>query len=91
MTKLVEARAFAIWRYANRRDWDVSYEEIADATGFEPSQVRYIISAKGWGGRIGAGRNGGGGFSPTARAMREKNRGNRFDENALDLCQIIGE
>jgi hypothetical protein len=90
MTKLVEARAFAIWRYANRRDWDVSYEEIADATGFERSQVSYIISAKGWGGRIGAGRNGGR-STAAATSMREKSRGNRFDENALDLCQIIGE
>lgn len=52
----LEAAAFAIWRYAHPREWDCSYDEIADATGLSYNQVNAAISFKGWGGRIGRGR-----------------------------------
>jgi hypothetical protein len=89
MSKQIEARAFAIWRYANARDWDVSYDEISDATGLKRSQIDSTIKEKGWAGKIGRGRGGRGTSAGAAKASRTK--GYRFDENALDLCQIIGE
>jgi hypothetical protein len=91
MTKKLEARAFAIWRYANPREWDVSCDEIADATGLTRSQVNTTIGAKGWGGKIGRGRAFRVYNTSQMASLREKNKGHRFDENALDLCQIIGD
>lgn len=88
MTAQLEARAFAIWRYANSRDWDVSYDEISDATGLTRNEVHSTIKRKGWGGRIGSGA-GTVGSSQKASLMQKK-KGYRFDENNLDLCQLIG-
>lgn len=91
MSAQLEARAFAIWRYAKPRDWDCSYEEIVDATGMRLALVKTAIRAKGWGGRIGAGRraesNDAAKWKRTAIAA--KSRGGNFDENALDLCQLV--
>lgn len=53
MTAQLNARAFLIWRYAAPRQWDVSYDEIADATGLTRMQVQGIIKRKDWGGRTG--------------------------------------
>jgi hypothetical protein len=89
MTKLVEARAFAIWRYASARYWDVSYEEVSEATGVGLNQVAQVITLKGWGGRIGKGRSRRGTSATAAKGHRTK--GHSFDENSLDLWQLIGE
>jgi len=52
MTPKLEARAFAIWRYAEPRDWNVSYDDIERATGLDARQIGYVINRKGWAGRI---------------------------------------
>lgn len=84
-----DARAFAVWRYANAQDWDCSYDEIADATGLTHNQVKETFRRENWFGRIGSGSRGGAiGGGRSSKAHRTK--GHRFDENALDLCELIG-
>lgn len=87
MTPQLEARAFAIWRFAEPRGWDVSYDEIADATGLTESQVKYAIIQKGWGGKIGSG--GVGRLTSEKAHKLHKSLGHRFDENALDVVDLM--
>ena len=90
MTQQLEARAFAIWRFAQPLDWDVSMDEIADAVGLTRSQVNNAISAKGWGGKIGMGRNAGSRDNGIRAAhMLHKRAGRRFDDNALDVVDLM--
>lgn len=85
-----EAVAFRIWAYAHRHGWNVTAQQIADATGFSRSYVNGIISSKGWTGRLAgcdeitraAGRRGN-----AAKALRT--RGRKFDENALDVVELM--
>lgn len=89
MTVTSKARDFAIWRYANAKDWDCSYDEIADDTGLTRNQVLYSIKRNGWGGKISRGR-GRHGFTSIQTSKGQHTKGFRADENTLDLCDLIG-
>ena len=90
MTAQFEARAYIIWRYADPRDWDVSYDEIADATGLTYNQVHGTIQAKGWGGKIGSGsQSAKERITKNTNAIYHKRAGHRFDENALDVVDLM--
>lgn len=52
MTPHMEALAYRIWAYANPREWDCSYAEIADGTGISIGMVSQVITQKNWGGRV---------------------------------------
>lgn len=56
-TQRTKARAFAIWRYANPRDWNVTYDEIVEATGMKYHDVANTIHKMGWAGRINRSRS----------------------------------
>lgn len=93
MTPQLEARAFAIWRYAAPLKWDCTHAEIARATGLSCSQIRHAIHAKGWGGRIakwGHSAEAGAENLRIGNAASHKSRGHRVDENELDLLQLMG-
>lgn len=47
-----EAQAFAIWRYGQSCDWDVSCEEIAEQVRVDVWTVRRICRERGWTQRI---------------------------------------
>lgn len=85
MSKL-DAQAFLIWRFANPKEWDVSYDQIAEATGLTRRQVDVAIQAKRWGGRIGRGRQEDRGGGPRYSQFK---RGANVDINALDLTQLM--
>jgi len=46
------ARRYRIWSFCNSREWDVTLEEIATATGYSALSVMSTISHTKWGGRI---------------------------------------
>lgn len=52
MTPHMEALAYRIWAYANPREWDCSYAEIADGTGISVGMVNHVIMKKNWTGRV---------------------------------------
>jgi len=85
-----EASAFRIWAHAHRHGWNVTARQIADATGLRESYVLNIISLKGWTGRL-AGRD----ESTRSRILQAgaakgaRSRGYKFDENALDVVDLM--
>lgn len=89
MTQQLEARAFAIWRYAEPREWDVSYEEIADATGLTYNAVNDTIYIKRWGGKIGGGRRDDNTAQRRSMTKFHKIQGHNFDYNALDVVDLM--
>jgi len=48
----LEANAFKIWRVAAPVKWRLSTEDICRDTGLTFAQVKYVLAAKGWGGRL---------------------------------------
>lgn len=48
----LEANAFKVWRCAAPVKWRLSAEDICRETGLTLRQVRHVIDAKGWGGRL---------------------------------------
>lgn len=87
-TQRTKARAFAIWRYANPRDWNVTYEEIAEATGMTVNQVHWVFAQMGWWGRIKDGQVGGILLAQRSFKARGTEGNNRYEEHA-DLTQIF--
>lgn len=85
MSKM-DVNNFVVWRFASQRGWAVSYEEIADATGLSVSQVGNAIQRKGWGGRIGKGRNKDNGVGQSYYQFK---RGANADINRLDLTLLM--
>lgn len=81
MTPHMEALAYRIWAYANPRDWDCSYAEIADGTGISYGMVARVITEKQWTGRVPQG----GGYSVIASARRVK----YSDPNLLAVDQLM--
>ena len=79
-TQRTRARAFAIWRFASPRDWNVTYEEIGEATGLKVGQVQWSIHVMGWGGRIRA---------ATMGANATEKRREAYNRGRPDLTQIF--
>jgi hypothetical protein len=90
MTPKQHAHASRVLWYAKPRDWDCSYDEIAEATGLTYKQVNATITRMGWGGRIGMRRRKEK-ISRERVAKMSRTQGYRFDENALDLVDLIGQ
>lgn len=87
MTPKYEAIAFRIWQYASPRDWRVSYDELAEELALTYSQVYNAIRAKGWGGKVMSATKSD--YGKRSMAMLHMRNGHRFDENTLDLCDLI--
>ena len=43
-----ESLAFRIWQFANPKEWDVTYSEVANGIGISYQEVSMIARAKGW-------------------------------------------
>jgi hypothetical protein len=86
-TQRTKARAFAIWRFAHPRDWNVTYEEIGEATGLTVGQVYWVIQAMHWTGNVRDGQKAGI-SSRTAYKVSGARGHNRHEEHA-DLTQIF--
>lgn len=88
MTPHMEALAYRIWAYANPREWDCSYAEIADGTGIGYDMVSRVISNKGWAGRVPKGSNA---SAPRATSFAEYNhkKGMNVDPNLLAVDQLM--
>lgn len=90
LTPRTEAVAYRIWGFAAPRGWRVTQRQIADAIREPLDTVSKTICAKGWQGRTL-------GNDPEARtekarnmiAQRNRARGSVYDENTLDLTQLI--
>jgi len=83
MTPHMEALAYRIWAYANPRDWNCSYAEIADGTGISGGMVSRVISDKGWAGRV-----------PQLAGVRaalvaQHRNGHNVDPNLLAVDQLM--
>ena len=87
MTPHMEALAYRIWAYANPREWDCSYAEIADGTGIGYDLVARVISDKGWAGRVPKGGNTKRDRSGTYVAWHKKGR--NVDPNLLAVDQLM--
>jgi len=48
----LEANAFKIWQCAAPVKWRLSAKDICRETGLTFMQVKYVLAAKGWGGRL---------------------------------------
>lgn len=87
MTPHMEALAYRIWAYANPREWDCSYAEIADGTGVTVNQIHNVIVQKGWGGR-GPGKYGTQLDTTTSIATKHR-KGYDIDPNLLAVDQLM--
>lgn len=47
-----QAHAVRIWAYCNKRNWDVSRQQISDDLKIPLGSVNVVMSKNGWGGRI---------------------------------------
>ncbi len=47
-----QAHAVRIWAYCEKRNWDVSYEDVSRALGLSVNVIHSVISKNKWGGRI---------------------------------------
>lgn len=93
LTPQTEANAFRIWQYANPRGWDVTRKQIASHTGLSQGDVQHVIRAKGWSGRIQAANKDSGRYRDqrvVSGHLRAMQHGEDFDENMLDITQIMG-
>ena len=79
-TQRTRARAFAIWRCASPRDWNVTYEEIGETTGLTRGQIQKVLDGVGWRWRVNPSR-----FS----RVELKSRRSRNDGFVSDLTQIF--
>jgi len=88
LSPLQEAHACRIWGIAKEHNWKITQKVVADILGLDYRNTRRIISAKGWNDKFDkaeaelAKRRGG--------FMRKKRYGGDFDENSLDLVDLIG-
>lgn len=89
MSPHMEALAYRIWAYANPREWDCSHAEIADGTGISYSMVGYVISAKGWGGRVPQQSNGKGSDILQKMYATKHRNGQNIDPNLLAVDQLM--
>lgn len=89
MTPHMEALAYRIWAYANPREWDCSYAEIADGTGISVDMVSHVIRAKGWMGRVPHTSNGKGSEMLQKAYATKHRKGYNIDPNLLDVDQLM--
>ena len=83
MTPHMEALAYRIWAYANPREWECSYANIADGTGISEDMVAQVIRAKGWQGRVPHGK-------PSEAAIGALHRwGRSVDQNIIGVDQLM--
>jgi hypothetical protein len=85
----MEALAFRIWAYANPRDWNCSYAEIADETGISHDMVGKTIACKGWSGRVPHVNNERGGEIRAKRMETRHRSGQNVDPNLLAVDQLM--
>jgi hypothetical protein len=52
MTPRTQALAYRIWGYCDPREWDCTYNEIADALDVSVKRVGKVVQLKGWASRL---------------------------------------
>jgi hypothetical protein len=95
MTKLSprqEAHACRIWGIAKACNWQITQRAIAIELGMDFRAVSEVIKLKGWSERLDPDARNESAHDGISRAWNRINRrmGNNFDENNLDLADMIG-
>ena len=79
-----EADAYRLWCLADKYDWKINTKDLAEKLDVPIGRVGYIISQKGWLGKIGNIKEAG------SRIAEDRHRrGWNVDENTLDLTQLF--
>jgi hypothetical protein len=86
--KRTEALAFRIWQYAKPIEWNIRYDEVADALGVSNGRVRAVCTLKKWTNRFRAPPSSGG-FE--GRIAHMGIAGAEVFDHRMDLADQIAE